>query len=352
MESEETKLLKAELLKNVSEEKLEKLVSEKESQFHGLLTREAALFAVSREMKVELPQKPLSVSEMSASITRATILARVNRIFEVKRFEKGGKSGKVCRLFVGDEKKELPLVLWNEDVNCVEQGRIAKDDLLEIRGAYLKNDELHIGYGGQMSVLERKPEKKLSEFDEGDAVALTAKIVEAGSVRKYERDGAIREMCSCTVNDGTSSARLVLWEPNARALETSRPGDSVRIENARMRNGEIHAGGFAKVTAIRLPVSPSQITSDFEGEVEGEIASIGVSGDGILARLDGGKDIPFLIQSSLSLRFLGFKSLPEDIRLETLVNLKGPALVGSKVRVNGKSEVRGGELVFLVLGIG
>ena len=52
MESEEARSLEEEILKVVSSEKLEELIREKGEQFHGLLTREAALFAISKEMKV------------------------------------------------------------------------------------------------------------------------------------------------------------------------------------------------------------------------------------------------------------------------------------------------------------
>lgn len=42
--------LRAELLKRMSGEALEQKIREKEEQFHGLLTREAALFSISKEI--------------------------------------------------------------------------------------------------------------------------------------------------------------------------------------------------------------------------------------------------------------------------------------------------------------
>ncbi len=347
MEPDESKALKEELLKQMDEGKLEELIREKEEKFHGLLTREAALFAISKEMNLQAPQKPIPVSQMGPGIRRATILAKVNRIFDVKRYEKNGQEGRVCRVFVGDESSERALVLWNDDVDYVERGKIMKGDLIEARGIYMKGDELALGYGGSISVLERQPEKKLAGLSEGEAVSITASISEYSGLRRYEREGVTHEMGSCTLEDGTGKIRLVLWEPNERALEGAKLGDSVRIEGARLKNGEIQTSRFSKVILMAKPISPGQLTADFEGELEGKIEGIAALGEGLELRLEGGGEGAVLLSKTLSLRLLGLKSLPEDVALETMLKLKGGALAGSSIKVRGKGRPDGGRLLFI-----
>ncbi len=348
MESEEARSLEEEILKVVSSEKLEELIREKGEQFHGLLTREAALFAISKEMKVAAPEKPISLSELTVASKRSTVIARLNRIFETKSFEKNGKQGRVCRVFVGDGKSERPLVLWNEDVDYIEKGRIAAGDLLELRGVYLKNDELHLGYGGRIEVSEKKPEKKIANLSAGEFADMNVSVAEPPSTRRYERDGASHEMSSCPVSDGETGARLILWEPNVHSLDGARQGDSVRLEGVRFRDGELHAGKGAFVKLIRKPIKPGELTSEFQGELEGKITGIETSKEGITVQMEGGGDAGILFRPPISLRFLGLKSLPEDIAIGTLAKLKGPGLVGSTVKVFGKSEPREGRILFIV----
>lgn len=340
--------LRAELLKRMSGEALEQKIREKEEQFHGLLTREAALFSISKELNVDPPEKPMKLSEISPTVKRASVLVRINRIFETRRFERNGKEGKVCRVLVGDSTGERSLVLWNDDVNYVEQGKILKDDLVEIAGVYMKNDELHLGYRGQVTLMERKPEKRIKELADAEFADLTVQLIEAGAIKKYERDGAMREMFSCTVDDGSAPARLLLWEPNAHSLEGARLGDSVRLEGVRFRNGELHAGRYSKVILIRKPISPGQLTVDFEGDLEGKIKNMEVSGDGLLLGVEDGGDSSVFLPNHLAMRLLGLKSLPDDIKLETMLKLKGTGVMGKTLKARGKSSAVDGRIRFTV----
>ncbi|MFH1470466.1 MAG: hypothetical protein ABIF01_01850 [Candidatus Micrarchaeota archaeon] len=346
MSPEESKALTEELQKQVGEQRLEELIQEKEEKFHGLLTREAAIYAISKEMNIRSSEKPISVSEVGPQTRRATVTGRVSQIFEVKRFEKNGKQGRVCRVFLADEKAERALVLWNVDVDYLEKGKVLKDDLIEVRGAYVKGDELQLGYGGSIALLERKPEKSITELSDGEPVSLTASILEYSGLRRYERDGVTHEMGSCMIDDGSSRARLVLWEPNERALEGAKRGDSVRLDGARMKNGEVQTTRASRIALIQKPIPPGQITSDFEGEVEGKIEEVKVRGKGLLLKLSGGEEIEFLLNNELSLRLLKLKSLPDDVSLETMLSLKGGPLMGSAIRMRGKAIPEEGELVF------
>ncbi|MFH1447243.1 MAG: hypothetical protein ABIG39_00105 [Candidatus Micrarchaeota archaeon] len=336
----------SDILKKVPEDQLESMVREKQKQFHGLLTKEAALYAISSELGIAPPPKTVSVSEFSKNMKRVAVIGRVKQTFQVFHFEKNGKSGRLCRVLLVDDKGEGTLTLWNNDVDYVEFGTIMKDDLIEIQGAYMKNDELHLGYGGKITVKERLLPKKIPELSDGDVVSLTAHIIEIHGIRKYERDGRMHELNSCTIDDGSGPARLVLWEPNVSVLERAQPGDSVRLEDSRFRNGELHVGQSGKVSISRPPISPDQLTADFEGELEGKLEELKEDKGSIIAKMEG--NAMLFLSHKLSLDFLGLKSLPEDIRLETIITLKGRGLLGKKFRVSGKSEARDGSLVFVV----
>ncbi len=345
--AEPTEELRTELLKQIPEEKLESLIKEKSERFHGLLTKEAVLFSISKDLGIkEKPKDPVAVSEFDESKKRTPVFGEVRRIFQVYNYEKNGRKGKLCRFFLGDKDVEKTVVLWNDYVDYIESGKISKGDSIEISGAYIKADEIHLGYGGKIHIKNKVHRKKISELSQGDTVSLSAEILENDGARKYERDGSMHQMVSFTVDDGSSPARLVVWEPNASTLENAEPGDSVTVENAFFKNNEIHAGSLSRVTLSRKPIKPDQLTADFRGDIEGEVKSIQADKEGVSVILE--EDAELRLSRDLSLKLLELKSLPDDIRFETLVSIKKDRFIGKRICASGSSSVENSRVVFVV----
>ncbi len=67
---------------------------------------------------------------------RANIIAKVKSKFEVKEFEKNGRSGKVANLIVSDETGNIRLVLWNEKTSIMDELNLG--DILKINNGLVK----------------------------------------------------------------------------------------------------------------------------------------------------------------------------------------------------------------------
>ena len=148
--------VEGELLKVMNQNELEDAVNEKIDKFHGFLTRDVAMKLIAKEkglLKEE--EKPMKLSEITPETKNAVLEVSVERIYPVAKY----RAGKKCRrIMIKDDSGERILVLWNDDVDLTLKMRTG--DILELKGVYLKDDELYFGYSGVMHT------KKRAEFSD------------------------------------------------------------------------------------------------------------------------------------------------------------------------------------------
>ncbi|MFH1359092.1 MAG: hypothetical protein ABIH37_04340 [archaeon] len=81
-------------------------------------------------------------------------------------------------------------------------------------------------------------------------VNLIGKVIELFPVREYNKNGRSGKIGSFVLADDTSNTRTVLWDENHINLILKgeiKQDTFVEIENASMRNGEIHLGSFSEI---------------------------------------------------------------------------------------------------------
>jgi len=140
-------------------------IAEVQERYGHLLTREAALALVNAE---------------KARAGGESFSARILRIFQPYHFEKAGRRGKVCRVEIErlDSGKRPLLVLWDSDADRLGK-ELRVGDVAEVRGAYEKEGELHIGRLGSIALAER---------------ASTAEAKEAAREARRETLAVIRDL--------------------------------------------------------------------------------------------------------------------------------------------------------------
>ena len=269
-------------------------VSARQTRFSGLLTEEGALELVAREHGVpsenaEQVFRPVSLSQLSQGDT-ANVLVRALQVFAPKVFKKNERSGRVCNVFIADESARGTLVLWNDDVDLVEKGKIKRNDLLRISNATVKSIqplELHSSLLTEVTVSNESsliPEnnvavKKIAGLKEGDnEFDLTAKINNAGELREFSRQEKKSFVLNLEVADETGSAKLVLWDRNAELGARLKDGDVLKVEGAYFKNGEAHVGWQGRIfqTENASLSSLTQKTSEtaFNALEEGKEATV------------------------------------------------------------------------------
>lgn len=183
-----------------TEDEIHKLVKEKQEELSGLVSEEGAAHIIARELGLELLQeglRTLKIKNLTDGMRSVDITGKVMRIFEPRHWEKNDKKGMVANLLLGDETGVVRMVLWNEEVDLLTNGTIKEDDVIRLRGGYVRKGmngqpEISKGQGRidtvdediQAKPLDAQPtdgqavEKPLSAVAEGDTIAARVCLVQ------------------------------------------------------------------------------------------------------------------------------------------------------------------------------
>ena len=223
------------VLSKVSEEELEELIKKKMDEFSNLITRDAAIYLIAKE---------LGYSERKRE--EAKVSGRVDAIFKIREFERDGRKGKVCRMIVDTDGRKEVVVLWNDAVVPIEKNEIFRNDVVEVEGSYREN-ELHSSKPPRL--VEKGKTRKIAELEEGN-VDVFGIVIEKGNAGTFQKGEVSGKYLSCIISDDTGMIRCVFWNDQVDEAEKLNVGDKVRIENAVLRGGEIHTRKSSRIILI------------------------------------------------------------------------------------------------------
>jgi ssDNA-binding replication factor A large subunit len=271
----------------MAKEELESRIKEKQDRYGGLLTEAGAAYAIARELgidvtTVEKSQSTLSraaevvqrmkIKELRDGLDGVDVVGVVEQVFAPRRWQKEGRSGKVCNLTLMDDTGKIRLALWHNDVDLVESGRIQRGTVLEVRNGFVKKSQqqqqqqqqgldLSLGLRGRLIV---NPDDAPGELPEVEHEVLKLKDIKDGmddfdcyvrtkicfQPREFERekDGSRGKVANCIISDGTTDEiRLVLWNDHAAWAGRLKRNDILKVEGAYVKNDingkpELHAG--------------------------------------------------------------------------------------------------------------
>jgi len=266
----------------IPEEEVRERINKKIKAFAGLLTEAGAAYAVARELGVdvavdrELSQR-VAIKDLKPGMERVDVVGRILRIFPPRVFKRDGRTGKYCRLIIGDGTGTVRVTLWNRDVSLVEQGKLENGQLVEIINGYVReyNGEpvLTLSFDSRIVVNPEvenadrfpKPENVLVKVkdlmpDMRD-VDVVLKVVRTFPAKTVKGEDGETEMRAFIGADETGSVRVVLWGEKARV--NIKEGDVVKIVSGYTREGlsgvNLHVGKMGLV----------QIREDLKKELEG-----------------------------------------------------------------------------------
>ena len=382
----------------ISEGELSERVRQRQEQFNGLINEAATLYSIAQDLGVEVVSEReelefTSISKLLPNAENVNLHVRVMGILAPRKFERNGKTGRVCNITVADETGEAKLILWNKDVEIVEKGMIEKGDAIDVLGGYVKEDsgEVHLSMGGQvLKVSQRKklPEiagnlKKISEMKEGmNGVDFVAEILEVGAVNSFEKDGRRKQVSSMLVADESGRVRLTLWDGNAELAKRAGSGDVIKVDNSYVKSGllgkEVNADWRSRVILnphnVNLPkiggvisrVKISELKEGMLAEVEGSVASAvarsyetcskckGIAYNGVCSKCgseelarkivvnallkDDSGEVWCVLSGKHGKDFLGVKEVPREVRAETVLKLKREQIIGKKMAMSGTAR--------------
>jgi len=237
-------------------EEFEEKMSKEIEEYGELIDEDTAAIIVVDKLKSDF-FNATKISELEDS-TDVTLYARVELLGKTRKFDKG----RVVNVVISDGTHSCMLVLWDKDVGLVESRKIREGQVIKIINGYVKDGyygmEINIGKWGLVETepgnapgikKEIKP-AKLSEIKKGIA-NIEVRIKKIHPTRIFFTENGERFAASILAEDESGERRMILWDEMARSLQKFKEGDTIRIDRAYVKNGEMHAGEISSIESKR-----------------------------------------------------------------------------------------------------
>jgi hypothetical protein len=310
--------IEALLLEQLSKEQMEELVAQKINSFHGLLTREIALKLIAKEKgMLKEEEKKTKIKDIEKGSRKLIIEAMIKKIWPQVKY-KSGKSSRVVE--IEDSTGIMPLLLWNDDVSLVQ--RLNTKDLIEIRGAYERNGEIHLGYIGQIKLIEKAEFTKLDELKDNEYVHVRGKISSIEGFDRFVDGSSSKPAFSFSISSGEKKVQVLIWKKPERGSNL-KIDDEIVLEGALTKKGRLELSEEARILRRRA-----------DELLLGKINDIKEK-DNSMTVVVGEKKVE--LDRINSLRFLGL-DLAKDIELSTVIKLKKHYLINNSIAMKIKEE--------------
>ncbi len=237
----------------VSAEEIDKKVEAKKSKLSGLISKEGAAQIVAAELGISFENEMLKVNELTNGLRRANVTGKITKVFPVKEFSKNGRSGKFASFMFGDETSNVRVVLWDSNhISLIESGNLTQGSVIEIRGASVKNGELHLSAFSDIKPSEQKfdsvkeisaPNKgNFKEAKEGELVSVRAFIVQSFEPRFFDSkktEGEKGVLLNVVLDDGHATMRSVLFRENIKKLLNVNDEELFSLDSLNSKRAEI-----------------------------------------------------------------------------------------------------------------
>jgi hypothetical protein len=309
------------ILKTLSAEQLEESVATKIAAFHGLLTREVALKLIAKE-KGLLPdeEKNIKISEIEKGARKISLQASIKKIWPIVQY-KSGKKSRVIEL--EDETGSIAVVLWNDDTGLGNTLR-SKDQVL-LKGAYERNEELHLGHSGTIEIKEKAAFSDLSALSADEYAHVRGYISRIDGFDKYVDERAAKFGFSFYVSDGVKDVQVIIWGKPGRGSNLAQ-GDEIIIENALEKNGRLELSDEARILTRRK-----------EKMLLGKLEEMSEEDGSLKVKVDG-KEVKFDRENGL--KFMKV-DLASDIMMRTALKLKKEFLINQNIAIRIKETEKG-----------
>ncbi|MFH1780090.1 MAG: hypothetical protein ABH803_03015 [Candidatus Micrarchaeota archaeon] len=339
------------LLSAFSPEELVSAITAKKEEYSGLLNDEGAMKILAREKNVSIPEEAVSFSNLaSAKLGEAiNVVLSFDKIYAEKAFETNGRKGRVCNVDVSSDGANAKLVLWNQDVSFLKKKGVEKNCVVNAKRLLVKSlepFELHSALSTEMQLVSPGKTElvKLSEVTDGE-VSVVCKVMDKSSLREFERNGRKSCVLNVAVSDDSGSSVLVCWGDNAVKANGFHLGQVIKVEDALVRNNELHCGWSTNLIPDYEAIISTKTTKLFEvepgfkGIIEAGVRSVNEpkliekNGQNLLLvsvlLSDDKVRLPCVFFNEQARKFLGLKESLVD--LKALFDFRKEALLEKKI---------------------
>ncbi len=249
--------------RDLSREDVLKKIYEKKRASQGYFLDEVAARLTASELGVDISyeeetfQSEIAIKDLISGLNDVNVVGRVITVQPIQTFSRpDATEGKIARLQVADKTGDSRLVLWNDEIEMVETGKIRLGQILKVLHAYVREGidgklELHIGRRGDLVVspadVVESDYPQISEFIDkiGNLTPKKRRVSVLGLVHKVfpesefkrqnETSGKVRRV---RLKDDTGEITIVLWNEKVNEIGEVKIGDCLRIMNARIKEAQ------------------------------------------------------------------------------------------------------------------
>lgn len=189
----------------ISEKEVNEKIEEKLSQLSGLVSKEGAAHIVANELGVKTLEQTTGrvvANKLLPGMRSIEFVGKVQKIFDLIKFDKGNRKGQVRSMVAGDETGTVRVVLWNDQVEKIDP--LKEGDIIKVENAYIKENqgqkEIHLNDKSNFEInppgeivsevkitLPQRSRKKIEELKENDnGVEILGTIVQTFEPRYFE----------------------------------------------------------------------------------------------------------------------------------------------------------------------
>lgn len=147
----------------INRKEIIKRIKNKKIKSGNFLTDETAARIIASDLGVEIAKPPIElkiqIKDLISGLNDVSLVVKLVSIFPPKTFKrKDWTEGKFATLIVSDKSGTLRVILWDNNVDLIETGKIKKDQIIQISHGYVREGwngkpELHMGNKGKIKIL-------------------------------------------------------------------------------------------------------------------------------------------------------------------------------------------------------
>ncbi len=290
----------------ISDDEINKRIKEKLNLLSGLISKEGAAHIVANDLGIklfdDLSKKRFKINKIIAGMRNLELIGKVVKKFEIREFKKEKSSGKVARLFIGDETGSCRVVFWGKQADVLND--INEGDVIKISNGYVKSNngfnEVHFNHNSKIEINPSGEtidvianinsdfmRKKINELEVGDYAEVFGTIVQVFEPRFYEacpecnkrldiddgnfkclQHGVVKEKLALVLNtfvdDGTGNIRAVFFRDIASNLLGLNGNALSELQNNNMMFSDIKDKVMGKQLAITGKVKKNEMFDRLE----------------------------------------------------------------------------------------
>jgi ssDNA-binding replication factor A large subunit len=170
----------------ISEQEINQAIVEKDTEFQGFMTKPAILYLIAKEHGIDVESNEnkeilnhiaeeiidyndfaIPITSVVENLRNIVIAGRIEAIFQIRDFiKKDGTPGRVGSFQICDKSGCIKIVLWNNDVETMENDLFKKGEIVQIIGGYSKmgrDDKLEVHLSRQGKIVLAPENVKIPE---------------------------------------------------------------------------------------------------------------------------------------------------------------------------------------------